>query len=248
MRSIDLVLPLYKPHAGWENHIVDAVSALRTAFARKNWQMQLYLVNDGSDLSFFPEESLAKIRQAAGGKFEFLSYTPNHGKGYCLRYGIGRTQGDYQVYTDGDFPFGWESIVTAAEKLEQGACIVMGVRGREYGEALGWSRKIISSGVRALNRLLLGLPDRFLDTQAGLKGFDSKGKTVFLATETDSFLFDTEFILLGSNAKLKIDTIDLHLRQGLHFSRMGFKVICRELRHFIRILFQVRICGKMRKK
>ncbi len=248
MATIDLVLPLYKPHPGWEKHIIDAITALRGEFAARNWQLHLYLVNDGSDLKFFPDESIEMIRRATNGDFDFISYSPNRGKGYCLRHGVALTHGDYQVYTDGDFPFGWESVVAAVEKLTQNANIVMGVRGREYGDALTWSRKVISSGTRKLNRLILGLPERLLDTQAGMKGFDAEGKRAFLATETNSFLFDTEFILLGKNAQMRIETVDLQLRSGLHFSRMGFKVVCRELRHFIRILFQVRICGKMKKR
>ncbi|MCQ2378395.1 MAG: glycosyltransferase [Victivallaceae bacterium] len=245
MTAIDVILPLYRPRGEWAEHISGALTPLRRALAEKKMDLHLYLVNDGSPAECYDAGSLETIRRAAG-NFDFIGYEKNRGKGYCLRYGIARTTGDFQIYTDADFPFGWESVAAAAEALAGGAEIVMGVRSGEYGAALSPVRKAMSGGVRLLNRLLLGLPDRLLDTQAGLKGFNAAGKRAFLATETDGFLFDTEFILLGANAEMKIATVDLHLRPGLHFSRMGLKVMLRELGNFARIMFRVRIGGKMK--
>ncbi len=245
MFTVDVILPLYKPHQGWEGHILAALPPLREYFEQRNWHLHLYLVNDGSPMSYYPPETVAAIRRAAG-DMDFLSYDVNRGKGYSLRFGVRAAAGDVTVYTDGDFPFGWESVAAAAQKLADGADIVMGVRGSEYGEALCSSRKFISGCARRMNRLLLGLPDGMLDTQAGMKGFSLRGRKAFLAAKTETFLFDTEFILLGYNAGMKIETVNMRLREGLHFSRMGLRVILRELRHFIRILWEIRLCGRFR--
>ena len=112
----------------------------------------------------------------------------------------------------------------------------MGVRGADYGRALHPLRKTISKGVRRLNRFLLGMPERYLDTQAGMKGFRGEGRRAFLDTTVDTFLFDTEFILLAWDRGLRIDTIPLKLREGLSFSKMGWRILFRELRHFLRIM------------
>ena len=246
MTDIDVILPLYRPHPGWDDAIVDAATCLRENFGKRDWRLHLYLVNDGSPASCYPAESLEKIRAAAG-DFDFLGYEKNRGKGYSLRYGVAHAKGAVQVYTDADFPFGWESVVSAAGKVLAGADIVMGVRDHKYGEALCTMRKWISGTMRWMNRLLLGLPRRYTDTQAGLKGFNAGGRRVFLATTTDSFLFDTEFILLGYKSGMKLDTLELHLRDGLRFSRMGMRVLLRELGHLARILWRVRVLGKTEK-
>ena len=223
----DLILPFYKPHEGWLNHLLESVTALRQVLNGHGSTLRVILANDGSPKSCYPEEALAAIRAAAD-EFIFASYDVNHGKGYCLRHAVAQADGDIQIYTDGDFPFGWQCAA--------GADVVMGVRGTDYGKALHPLRKLISQGVRRLNRFLLGMPERYLDTQAGMKGFRGAGKQAFLDTTVDTFLFDTEFILLAWDRGLRIDTIPLSLRSGLSFSKMGWRVLFRELAHFLRIM------------
>ncbi len=231
----DLILPFYKPHDGWQNHLLESVAALRQVLNARGSTLRVILANDGSPRSCYPEETLDAIR-AASDEFVFSTYDTNHGKGFCLRHAVRQADGDIQIYTDGDFPFGWQCIADAFDRLNSGADVVMGIRGSDYGKALHPLRKVISRGVRRLNRFLLGMPERYLDTQAGMKGFRGAGKLAFLDTTVDTFLFDTEFILLAWDRGLRIDTISLSLRSGLSFSKMGWCVLLRELGHFLRIM------------
>ena len=231
----DLILPFYKPHEGWLNHLLESVTALRQALNGRGSTLRVILANDGSPKSCYPDEALDAIRSAAD-EFIFASYDVNHGKGYCLRHAVAKADGDVQIYTDGDFPFGWQCAAEAFDRLNTGADVVMGVRGADYGNALHPLRRILSKGVRRLNRFLLGMPERCLDTQAGMKGFRGAGKQAFLDTTVDTFLFDTEFILLAWDRGLRIDSIPLVLRPGLSFSKMGWRVLFRELGHFLRIM------------
>ncbi|MEG1979466.1 MAG: glycosyltransferase family 2 protein [Victivallaceae bacterium] len=239
MIQLDIILPLYKPKKGWESHILEAVGELRRYLTGKGCELHLFIVNDGSEPTYFSEENLAKIRNAAG-KFTFLSYADNHGKGYSLRYAVSRTDGDYQIYTDGDFPFSWHSVADAYNALQEGADVVMGCRSKDYSAALPTMRKHLSRGVKRLNRFLLELPEEYSDTQSGLKGFNRLGKKIFLSTTVDSFLFDTEFILIAWKNSLNISCIPLQLKPNLHFSKMGTKVMLRELRHFVKVIFKHR--------
>ena len=231
----DLILPFYKPHEGWLNHLLESVAALKQVLNERGSTLRVILANDGSPKSCYPDEALDAIRAAAD-EFVFSTYDVNHGKGYCLRHAVAQADGDIQIYTDGDFPFGWQCAAEAFNRLNSGADVVMGVRGSDYGNALHSLRKLISKGVRRLNRFLLGMPERYLDTQAGMKGFRGAGKQAFLDTTVDTFLFDTEFILLAWDRGLRIDTIPLTLRPGLSFSKMGWRVLFRELGHFLRIM------------
>ncbi|MBQ9789152.1 MAG: glycosyltransferase [Lentisphaeria bacterium] len=239
MKQLDIVLPLYKPHGEWVEHILEAIEDLKSYFEPKMVKLNFVIVNDGSSLDFYPEEALQKIRSAAG-NFQFLSYEKNQGKGYCIRFAMAQMQGDYSVYTDGDFPFGDRGIIDAFEALENGADVVMGVRGSEYGEALPLIRKMLSASVHLMNRILLGLPGKFIDTQAGLKGFNAEGRKIFLKTEVNSFVFDTEFILLAYKNMMNIVPIPIKLREGLHFSKMSTQVMLRELKQFLIVLAKYR--------
>ncbi len=231
----DLILPFYKPHDGWLNHLLESVAPLRSVLNGRGSTLRVILANDGSPKSCYPDEALDAIRAAAD-EFIFSSYDVNHGKGYCLRHAVAQADGDIQIYTDGDFPFGWQCAAEAFDRLNSGADVVMGIRGSDYGNALHSLRKLISKGVRRLNRFLLGMPELYLDTQAGMKAFRGAGKQAFLDTTVDTFLFDTEFILLAWDRGLRIDTIPLTLRPGLSFSKMGWRVLFRELGHFLRIM------------
>ena len=231
----DLILPFYNPHEGWLNHLLEAVEALKQTLNGRGSTLRVILANDGSPKTCYQDEALDAIRAAAD-EFIFATYDVNHGKGYCLRHAVAQADGDIQIYTDGDFPFGWQCAAEAFDRLSSGTDVVMGVRGSDYGQALHPLRKFISKGVRRLNRFLLGLPECYLDTQAGMKGFRGAGKQAFLDTTVDTFLFDTEFILLAWDRGLRIDTIPLSLRPGLSFSKMGWSVLFREFGHFLRIM------------
>jgi len=231
----DLILPFYNPHEGWLNHLLESVTALKHVLNRRGSTLRVILANDGSPKICYPDDALDAIRAAAD-EFIFATYDVNHGKGYCLRHAVAQADGDIQIYTDGDFPFGWQCAAEAFDRLSSGTDVVMGVRGSDYGQALHPLRKFISKGVRRLNRFLLGMPERYLDTQAGMKGFRGAGKQAFLDTTVDTFLFDTEFILLAWDRGLRIDTIPLSLRSGLSFSKMGWSVLFREFGHFLRIM------------
>ena len=53
-------------------------------------------------------------------------------------------------------------------------------------------------------------------------------------------MFDTEFIILARKRGLKIVPIPLSLRDGLHFSRMGFRTLLRETANLYRIIWRLR--------
>jgi len=246
--KLAVLLPLHRPGPEWDSHIADAVSGLRERFPEEKYDLHFYLTNDGAPLELYPPERLEKLNAAAGGKFHFLPREVNRGKGYALRYLCALSDAECTVYTDGDFPFGWEPVARAFELLLADSDVVMGRRTREYAKALTPTRKILSGGIKVLNRLLLGLPRAYQETQSGLKGFDAKGRELFLKTTVDTFLFDTEFILLAYREKLKIDVLDIAIRPGIHLSAMGLKVMLRELRCLAGILRRIRFRRKKETK
>jgi len=230
--GLDLLLPVYHPHPGWEDAIAGALQPLEDYFLARAIPLRVLLVSDGS-----PElaAAAAGLGERLRCDFRFIGYEQNRGKGYCLRYGVAQTSGAIQIYTDYDFPFGSAPIIAAWERLNQNADVVMGVRGSDYAAALPWRRRLISTGIRLMNRRLLGLPPEHCDTQAGFKGFNAAGRALFLNTTTESFLFDTEFILGAHRRGLRIAALPIQLRSGIHFSSFRTGIIGRELRHFLRL-------------
>ena len=88
--------------------------------------------------------------------------------------------------------------------------------------------------LRKINGKVLQL--KVNDTQAGLKGFKSHLKNLFLSTTIDRYLFDLEFIyLLSDFPNTKVVGFPIQLRPDITFSKMNRKILFQEARNFLKI-------------
>lgn len=193
--------------------------------------VELIMVNDGSyNLKLFDELKNLNPKIV----FTALAYTENKGKGFALRYGVHQAKGELIIYTDVDFPYTLESFFKIYSSLQnvQGD-VVMGIRGEEYYSHLSNTRVRISKLLRWFIKKFLHIPTD--DTQCGLKGFNQRGKEIFLNTTINRYLFDLEFIFLAAKSKLKIKTVEVELRSEVQLSIMSSKILLQEFGNFLKI-------------
>ena len=138
------------------------------------------------------------------------------------------------LFTDADFPYEIESMVSIARSLESGADVCLGYREEDYYASVPWFRKGLSESFRFVLKTILKFP--ITDTQCGLKGMGKKGKSIFMETRIDRFLVDMEFIKLAVNQNANIKPVVVSLRPNVQFSSMGASVLIREFINFLRIL------------
>jgi glycosyltransferase involved in cell wall biosynthesis len=196
------------------------------------------VVNDGSiNRNYTNGES--RIRSAS---IKLVEYTLNKGKGEALRVGVRASSGNLIIYTDIDFPYTIDSMSGIIRALRDGKQnVVIGVKDRSYYDHVPPLRRFISKVFRFFVRLLLQIPTD--DTQCGLKGFDQKGKAVFLSTTIDRYLFDLEFIFLASrDSSISIKTQEIMLREDVQFRKMNFGIIRNEALNFLKILIRSYTC------
>jgi glycosyltransferase involved in cell wall biosynthesis len=228
-RLLSLVIPCYNPKKNF-------ISALRseTDFLNKQkFSFEVVVVDDGSDVPVLPEyteqdELFKNIR--------LIRYPKNHGKGYALRKGVEAAKGDWIVYTDADFPYNHLSLLKILDSLQRGADVAVGIRPASYYESLPTSRKIISKMLRLCIRKTLDIPTD--DTQCGLKGFNQKGKEIFLKTRIHRYLFDLEFIQLAAKAKLSIELCEVQLKPHLEMPAVSAKILFQEAFNFLQIIIR----------
>ena len=135
---------------------------------------------------------------------------------------------DYILYTDHDFPYTLDSMSRVLEMLQRGVDVVVSTRDKAYYDCLPFSRRLISRFVRGCNRYLLRM--NYSDTQAGLKGFNRKGRFVFLSTCIDTYLFDLEFVYKAcQHLALVIEEIPVKLREAVCFPVFGIETYWKEL-------------------
>lgn len=198
----------------------------------------MYLVNDGSKSGISPEDIRLLSDKIAG--FTYIDSTVNQGKGGALRDAVRQTTGKWVIYTDADYPYLISNAVEMFRLLStDSADVVVGVRDEQYYDQLPLGRKIFSLSLKVMNYLFF--PQlKVKDTQSGLKGFNQKGKEVFLKTRIPAFLFDMEFLVLASKRpEIRIQWIYVQAREGIVFSTMRAKTILTELYNFISILFRI---------
>ena len=228
--KLNVIIPLYNPHAGWEDHFVDHLSELENEL--KDSEFKVILVNDGSTIH------LAGIDRITDrfGYLQYYSYPDNKGKGYAIRYGIGISDADYYVYTDIDFPFGCKIILQTYQLLKSsGVNIVIGTRDLSYFSKLPPGRRLYSFLLKEINYLITGF--KIKDTQAGLKGLDNRAKKVLAATNINTFLFELEFLKNSLRQGLTFELINVRCRPGIKFTNFRFKTLFKETIGLLKMIF-----------
>ncbi|MFN8321193.1 MAG: glycosyltransferase family 2 protein [Chitinophagales bacterium] len=233
--KLSIILPCYNPQEGWMRLIYLSLQKIEIELK----DIQLIIVNDGSSKNVNESEFESLFAEHAN--IKFISYTTNQGKGYALREGVKVATGELIIYTDIDFPYAHESFLRIYNALIDGqADVAIGIRGEEYYTHLPKARVRISKILRWFIKFFLRIPTD--DTQCGLKGFNQKGREVFLQTAINRYLFDLEFIFLAARKKLKLKTIEVQLRPDIVLSKMNWKILMQEFGNFLKIFFKSVFC------
>lgn len=226
--DIEIIVPCYNPQPNWSRRFYNGY----TNFARQfpNKKVKLTLVNDGTTNGLV-EEELSFVMERIG-DLVYLPYEENQGKGYAVRYGVKQSTAPLVLLTDIDFPYRTSSMVKLIESIENGSDIVTGFRDNSYYEQTPLHRKIVSKSLRWLLKNALRLP--VTDSQCGLKGFNSKGRDLFMRTTINRFLYDLEFLVMACRKKeVKLDTVLAYLRDDVEFTSMSPRVLLQEAINFL---------------
>ncbi len=219
--TLAIILPSYNPPKGWIERIIAEFNWIVAELP--NEKIALYIVNDGS------AENIAETTFSNNDIF-ILNRNQNRGKGFTLREGVSMAEVDKIIYTDIDFPYDRASFLAVYKALEN-ADLAIGVRSEDYYHHMPKIRVWVSKSFRFLIRFMLNIPTD--DTQCGLKGFNSRGKAVFLSTTIDRYLFDLEFVFLAAKKKLSIVKVPVSLREGVVLSKLNMRILGTEALNFL---------------
>ena len=228
--SLSVVLPAYNPPTGWKEQVISSYKKILQEIP----DAELIIVNDGNkNLDLQELNSIQSFFK----DFTPVSYTENKGKGYALREGVKRANGELIIYTDIDFPYTHESLMNLFTELKSGKQdLLVGIRSEEYYTHLPKARVRISKILRWFIKKFLRIPTN--DTQCGLKRLKQAWKTVFMQTTINRYLFDLEFIFLSARKKLAIKTVEVELKPGIVLSSMNWKILLQEFINFLKIFVQ----------
>ena len=228
MLDAQLVVPCYNPREGWGHLLVERLTSFREALP--NVTFGLVLVHDGTPNGLDPME-VSKVKSMEN--VVLLEHEVNQGKGAAIRTGVQASTAPFILMTDIDLPYTEASMLSVWDTLKTRGGIVAGQRSSEYYVHVPLFRRLLSKTHRGLMKFVFRLP--VSDSQAGLKGFDTSGKEVFLSSEINRFLVDLEF-LARSNKKVEVHPVPVNLRPGVVFTDFGLAILLSEVGNFWRIM------------
>lgn len=138
-----------------------------------------------------------------------LSYGGNRGKGYAVRYGSTRAQGDLILFSDADLSTPIEELEKMLPLIAEGYDLVIGSRAHKDAEIRvrqPFYRERAGKLFNVLVRLLV--IKHFRDTQCGFKLFRREPMLPVLQQQrVDGFAFDVEMIALAEAAGLRVGEV-----------------------------------------
>lgn len=194
--SVSIIIPAYNE----EDRLPETLRATAAYFGARGEEFDLLVVDDGSQ-----DSTISVVSRFASAhptvKVECLSYGGNRGKGYAVRYGMLRAQGEMRLFCDADLatpPDQYEVVLQGMR--ESGAAIGIGSRPLRASNLLvhqPWYREMLGRGFNQAVRML-AVPG-IADTQCGFKVFTADAaQQVFSRCRLDSFASDSESLYVAT--------------------------------------------------
>ncbi len=192
---LSVVIPAYNEESRIERTLQRVVEYLD---ADTRWHpYEILVVSDGSTDQ--TERLVAAFAQSHP-QVTLLAYQPNRGKGYAVRYGILRAQGDWILFSDADLATPIEELDKLAGYLERGYAVAIGSRPLRESQLIVRQPFYREWAGRAFNKVVQLLAVRGIhDTQCGFKLFTREAAhTIFPLCRLDGFSFDFEALYYAS--------------------------------------------------
>ena len=198
-RSISVVIPAYNE----ENRLPSTLEKVQAYLRETPWEFtEVLVIDDGS------RDGTVAAAEHAGARV--LRNPGNRGKGYSVRHGMLKAQGEWTLFTDAD-------LSTPVEELEK----LWAASARDHAKVAFGSRALDRSlvGVHQpvfresmgrlfnfLMRVVTGLP--FRDTQCGFKLFETAAaREIFQRQRLDGFGFDVEVLYIAAQLGYRMQEV-----------------------------------------
>ncbi len=237
-KSLSLVVPAYKQ----EKTIVTDIKNLNKTLSTLPYKYEVIVVVDGFlDKTYQKlQDLIPKIKE-----LKVYGYEKNHGKGYAVKYGMLKAQGDVIGFIDAGMDLDPSEISVALDLMDwNNADIIIGSKLHPESKVNYplW-RKILSWGYRTLTHILFGFNVK--DTQVGMKFFRKKvAHDVFSRIVIKRYAFDIEVLTVAYQLgyhKIYESPIKLNFKQGSITSLSFWEIVMSMLWDTIAVFYRLRI-------
>ncbi|MDO8743034.1 MAG: glycosyltransferase family 2 protein [Candidatus Azambacteria bacterium] len=202
-KHLSVIIPAYNE----ESQIKETLEAVYSYLSRQDYSWEAIIVSDGGK-----DKTVEMVSEFISNKPEFslIANTQNHGKGFVVRQGMLKSQGDFRLFTDADNSTSIEQIEKFWPYFSEGYDAVVGsieISGAVINERAQWYRRFLGRYSKYLIRIVAGLWD-IHDTQRGFKCFSAvAAQDIFSRAKIDRFGFDIEVLALAKKMRYKIKEV-----------------------------------------
>jgi glycosyltransferase involved in cell wall biosynthesis len=207
---ISLIIPVFNQ----QNKISFSLDKIKQAVDSAFSDYELIVVNDGSTDN---TRTILRDITSMDPHIRVLSYTPNRGKGYAVRYGVLHSRGEAVMFLDGDLDISPDSIKDYVERLSTCDLVIASKRHPESRVTIPRSRAFLSRVFNLLIKVATGIPQK--DTQAGFKvGNGEIMRTIFRNVSVKRYAFDVELFTIASILHLKVEEMPVIMKIDRKFN------------------------------
>ncbi len=235
-RLLSLVLPAFKQ----EKTITKDIKNLSKVLSLLNLNHEIIVVVDG-----FVDKTYQNVKRNKNPHVILIGYEKNQGKGYAIKRGVEKANGDIIGFIDAGMDLDPKEISLMLNIMDWNkADIVLGSK-LHPDSIINYptSRKILSWGYRLIIKILFKLNVK--DTQVGLKLFKRNvAKNVFPKIVVKAFAFDVEVLAVAQSlgyVKIYEAPIKLKFRQGSITSSNFWKVSFWTLWDTLAVFYRINI-------
>lgn len=204
---LSIVIPAYKEEA----RLPASIGRIKEFFDRFPLSVEVLAIIEKS-----PDNTLEAARAAAGDdrRIQIIDNEIQRGKGYAVRSGVLRGQGEMILFMDADLSTPLYEIINFLDQMRTNPEIdlligdrVQAIASQEESRSL--FRKLLSRGFNSIIHTVSPLD--FADTQAGFKVFRRlAAHKIFEEQRLDHFAFDVEVLMLASRMEFQTQAQSIH--------------------------------------
>ena len=200
MPKLTIVIPAYNE----EDRIVTTLDQTIAYLGDQSYTSEILVVSDGSKDS--TRDVVRSYTPPNSVDVQFYEYHPNRGKGYAVRYGMLRGQGDIVMFMDADYSVPIQELEKGLRCIEGGFDIAIASRaisGSIINQHQNLPREISAKIYTLVQTAYLGITYR--DTQCGFKVFTRQAaRDLFDRQRLHSVIFDPEILWLAKHAGFRV--------------------------------------------